>query len=74
MLKYLVRFFPQLIILMTLSPVVNAFSFGKIPQMYDYTVYIVIAVTAFWYYIAHYKTIWKDNKWLALFYDVLIYL
>lgn len=72
MLKYLVRFFPQLIILMTLSPVVNAFSFGKIPQMYDYTVYIVIAVTAFWYYIAHYKTIWKDNKWLALFYDVLI--
>lgn len=72
MLKYLVRFFPQLIILMTFSPVVNAFSFGKIPQMYDYTVYIVIAVTAFWYYIAHYKTIWKDNKWLALFYDVLI--
>lgn len=72
MLKYLVRFFPQLIILMTLSPVVNAFSFGKIPQMYDYIVYIVIAVTAFWYYIAHYKTIWKDNKWLALFYDVLI--
>lgn len=72
MLKLLVKFFPQLVILMALSPVVKAFAVGKIPQMYDYIVYISIALTAVWYYWANYKKIDRENKLLSFLYKILI--
>ena len=72
MQKILIKYFPWQIILMTLSPVVKAYALGKIPQAYDYIVYIMIAVTAIWFYIANYKVINKEYHYLSCAYKVLI--
>lgn len=72
MQKILIKYFPWQIILMTISPVVKAFALGKIPQAYDYIVYIMIAVTAILYYIANYKVINKEYHYLSFVYKALI--
>lgn len=72
MQKILIKYFPWQIILMTLNPVVKAYALGKIPQAYDYIVYIMIAVTALWFYIANYKVINKEYHYLSFAYKVLI--
>lgn len=72
MLKTLIKYFPLLIILITLSEVFNKLLPGKFPQVYNYIVYILFGFTCLLYYLRYFKRIHNENKIISWIYIYII--
>lgn len=72
MSKFLLKYFPSFIILIPLSEIISKTLPGKLPQAYNYIVYIMFGVTCLLYYCNNFKRIHKENKYLSWIYIYII--
>lgn len=72
MLRFLLKYFPIFIILIILSEVVSKVLPGKLPQAYNYIIYILMGVTCLLYYCKNYRRIHHENKIISWIYIYII--
>lgn len=70
--KSLLKYFPSFIILIPLGEIISKTLPGKLPQAYNYIVYIMFGITCLLYYCNNFKRIHKDNKFLSWIYIYII--
>lgn len=66
------KYVPILIILLSFSPIIFTYGKGKMSQMYDYAVYIVLSFFVFSYYWQNRQVILKQYGHITLLYILMI--